>query len=588
MTDYAIWNELGLLHLSSGALPQAIHAYQSAIKDNAQFLPARLNLARAYTRNGDSVEAEKTYIECFDLNLDDAEKAEIWTRLSQLYASIGRQVAAQDAQDKADAFRAPTQPKVESVAKKESAAEKSGAHVDEALDTAMDKSSAPMPFARIKLENIYINPHQPRMRIGVETLVESVREHGILQPILVSPNGDDEHYILVSGHRRLEAARQLGLETIPAIVRKVDEKERLELALTENLQRRNLSSLEQADAYAQLRNEFGFSFEEIARRMGKSSVAISKMVQQLQLPERIKRALDAGRIEDGHAQAILQLDDPEKQLNALDQVLQYNLSVRKTEALVRLLRLEVTHSFDVPEEEGEQVEVPAPVVETESPVEAEALQAISVDATPALVNEAENAQEPLPDNVVDEVEALPAQEAPDEFPSLNESEAKENDLTALAESRLVEGDIENEIATYQEALLADPKNAGILERLGQLYIINEQYREASEVFQQAIELDPANIFLHCALAGSYRRMGMEDEASIHLAIAAPKMPKESPYNRACFEAICGNVGKAVELLDIALADDDVSLEKIETDPDFDFIRQEELFIEFVQSKTPVV
>jgi len=190
----------------------------------------------------------------------------------------------------------------------------------------------------VPIANIHPNPHQPRSPIQEEDLEElaaSIREHGILQPLIVSQEEGEHHYTLIVGERRLRAAESAGLKAVPVLVRQVSEQERLELALIENLQREDLSPLEAADAYQQLAEDFGLSHDEIALRVGKSRVAITNTLRLLKLPESAKRALEEGKISEGHARALLGLETTQAQVAALQTILKHQFNVRQTEELVR-------------------------------------------------------------------------------------------------------------------------------------------------------------------------------------------------------------------------------------------------------------
>jgi ParB family chromosome partitioning protein len=192
----------------------------------------------------------------------------------------------------------------------------------------------------IPVGNIDPNPHQPRSHMDPEKLNElaaSIREHGIIQPIIVTQGALPDHYTLVAGERRLLAARQAGLETIPAILREATEQQRLELALIENVQRTDLGPLEAAEAYRQLDEEFGLSHEEIAVRVGKSRVTITNTLRLLKLPPVVRQALAEERTSEGHARALLALPTPQAQTAALQTILKHDLNVRQTEELVRKL-----------------------------------------------------------------------------------------------------------------------------------------------------------------------------------------------------------------------------------------------------------
>lgn len=192
----------------------------------------------------------------------------------------------------------------------------------------------------IPVDQIASNPRQPRLNIDKEELAEladSIREVGVLQPLIVTYDEQNDRYTLVAGGRRLLAATQAGLQTVPAIVRQISEQQRLELALIENLQRADLSPLESAEAYRQLADEFGLSHEEVAARVGKSRVAVTNTLRLLKLPEPVKKALAENHISEGHARALLSLHTPEAQNTTLHTILQRELNVRQTEELVQKL-----------------------------------------------------------------------------------------------------------------------------------------------------------------------------------------------------------------------------------------------------------
>jgi len=192
----------------------------------------------------------------------------------------------------------------------------------------------------VALDLISPNPRQPRRRILPEELGEltaSVREHGVLQPLIVTAGRSAGRYILIAGERRLEAARLAGLERVPVIMRQATDQQRLELAIIENVQRADLNPLEEAEAYRQLAEDFGLSHEEIASRVGKSRVAVTNTLRLLKLPDSIKNALIEQRISEGHARALLALTTAEAQSAALRTVLSKDLNVRLTELLVRSL-----------------------------------------------------------------------------------------------------------------------------------------------------------------------------------------------------------------------------------------------------------
>lgn len=184
------------------------------------------------------------------------------------------------------------------------------------------------------------NPHQPRAHIDedrLEELAQSIREHGVLQPLIVTQGSQEGEYVLIAGERRWRAAQRAGLQRVPVLVREVSEQQQLELALIENIQRADLNPLETAEAYRQLHEVFGLSHEEIARRVGKSRVAVTNTLRLLKAAPEVQEALLAGRISEGHARALLALPTPQAQAAALEMVLRRGLTVRETEDLVRRL-----------------------------------------------------------------------------------------------------------------------------------------------------------------------------------------------------------------------------------------------------------
>jgi ParB family chromosome partitioning protein len=169
------------------------------------------------------------------------------------------------------------------------------------------------------------------------SLSNSIQEHGVLQPIVVLPQNRDGSFTLIAGERRLRAARQAGLDEIPAIIRDVDERQQLELALIENLQRADLNPLEAAEGYRQLIDDFDLSHEQIANRIGKSRTAVTNTIRLLKLSAAVRTALQEGKISEGHARSLLALSTAQAQAAALQTVLSRELNVRQTEELVRKL-----------------------------------------------------------------------------------------------------------------------------------------------------------------------------------------------------------------------------------------------------------
>src|SRR3989338_4198562 len=196
----------------------------------------------------------------------------------------------------------------------------------------------------IEVGRIKDNPYQPRYEMEAESLKElaaSVKQHGILQPVIVTKSvkdidrGQQVEYQMVAGHRRLAAAKMAGLPTIPAIVRDSTDQQRLELALVENIQRTDLNALERAKGFKQLQEEFDLTHEEIAKKIGKSREYVSNSLRLLNLPEEVKRSLSQGKITEGHARTIAGIKNPAAQKALFDEMITNNLSVRQVEQRAR-------------------------------------------------------------------------------------------------------------------------------------------------------------------------------------------------------------------------------------------------------------
>jgi ParB family transcriptional regulator, chromosome partitioning protein len=189
----------------------------------------------------------------------------------------------------------------------------------------------------IPVEAIRPNPAQPRTNFDqqeLEELAQSIREHGVLQPVLVSQQKDGS-FQLITGERRWRAVQLAGMPTVPAMVKEATPQASLELALVENIQRRDLNPLEEAHAFRQLLDEHGLTQEQLGQRIGKSRVAITNTLRLLHLPELVREALANGSLTEGHARAILMANGETQRLQLLERVLADHLSVRDTEALAR-------------------------------------------------------------------------------------------------------------------------------------------------------------------------------------------------------------------------------------------------------------
>jgi len=192
--------------------------------------------------------------------------------------------------------------------------------------------------ADVPLARIGPNPYQPRRHIddsGLRDLAASIREHGVLQPVLVTETLDG--YQLIAGERRVRAARLAGLERIPALIRQLADRDQLEVALVENVQRADLDPIEEALAYRQLMDEFGLTQEQVSERVGKARATIANTLRLLDLHADVQAALVEGVISEGHGRALGGLP-PEDQPPVLRTLLRQGLSVRQTEELVRRLR----------------------------------------------------------------------------------------------------------------------------------------------------------------------------------------------------------------------------------------------------------
>ena len=189
------------------------------------------------------------------------------------------------------------------------------------------------------IDSIFPNPKQPRTLFNEEELNElaaSIKEHGIIQPLIVNEKSNGQ-YTLIAGERRLRAAQIAGLTTVPVICRDADDKQLLELALIENIQREDLSPLEAAEAYKNLEENFDMTHEEISKRVGKNRVSVTNTMRLLKLPGEVQKSLLEKKISEGHARALLALPTAQAQISALSYIISHELSVRQTEEYVRNL-----------------------------------------------------------------------------------------------------------------------------------------------------------------------------------------------------------------------------------------------------------
>lgn len=203
----------------------------------------------------------------------------------------------------------------------------------------------------IELDKIKFNPFQPRktfQRKALEDLASSIGEHGIIQPVICTRDGD--HYRLVVGERRCRASRMAGLTHVPVIIEEMTESRLLQIALIENIQREDLDPIETALAYSHLLREHDLTQEELAQKVGKSRPSITNSLRLLSLPDRIRKSVQEGEVTAGHARAILSLEKEREQIEVWNRVKRDDLSVRQTEELVRRVRSGIRGNKSQPNE----------------------------------------------------------------------------------------------------------------------------------------------------------------------------------------------------------------------------------------------
>ena len=221
-----------------------------------------------------------------------------------------------------------------------------GALIPDAPRDAVAASSGALGAPlEVPIASIEANPEQPRTEFAgaaLADLAQSVRDHGVLQPLLVTElpavPGDGPRYRLIAGERRLRAAQAAGLERVPVAVRESVPREQLELALIENVQREDLNALEEARAYARLIEDFGLTQQQVADRVGRSRTVVTNRLRLLELPPAVQEALVEGSISEGHARALVPIEELDERLDVLRRVQRDGLSVRQTERLVQGLR----------------------------------------------------------------------------------------------------------------------------------------------------------------------------------------------------------------------------------------------------------
>jgi ParB family chromosome partitioning protein len=209
----------------------------------------------------------------------------------------------------------------------------------EALIPSQRKGELSEGYRLVPVGDIKPNPHQPRARIEdaeIQDLIASIKEKGVIEPLIVKRTG--KTYVLAAGERRLRAARRAGLKEVPVIIRDLSEQELLEIGLIENLHRKDLNPIEEAAAYDELNQKYKLTHDRIAQLVGKDRSTITNMVRLLNLPEKVKKHIRSGKLDQGHARALLGLDDDMKILQVADRIVRDGLTVRATENLIKRLR----------------------------------------------------------------------------------------------------------------------------------------------------------------------------------------------------------------------------------------------------------
>jgi ParB family transcriptional regulator, chromosome partitioning protein len=203
-----------------------------------------------------------------------------------------------------------------------------------------DDPAAALPITEIAIEALQSGRYQPRRQVqeqGLRELADSIREQGVLQPLVVRPtaaSADDSKFEIVAGERRWRAAEMAGLQTVPVVIRELDDQSALAVSLIENLQREDLNPIDQAHSLARLAQEFSLTHEQVARAVGRSRASVSNLLRLLDLHDDVKALLAAGRIDMGHARALLSLDD-KRQVSMARKVEASGMSVRQVENSVR-------------------------------------------------------------------------------------------------------------------------------------------------------------------------------------------------------------------------------------------------------------
>jgi len=186
------------------------------------------------------------------------------------------------------------------------------------------------------IDSILPNPRQPRTvfdNAALEELAASIREHGVLQPLVVRPRG--ENFELIAGERRLRAAKLAGIKRVPIVLRHASNQDSLEIALIENVQREDIGPMEKARAYKRLMDEFELTQEVVAQKVGKARASVANTLRLLRLPSKIQDGIESGKITEGHAKALLSIDSPDEQLAMFEQIVTQGMNVRQVEKVAK-------------------------------------------------------------------------------------------------------------------------------------------------------------------------------------------------------------------------------------------------------------
>ena len=209
----------------------------------------------------------------------------------------------------------------------------------EALIPAKDKAVFQEGYRMVFIQDIKPNPYQPRAKIQeseIKDLILSIKEKGVIEPLIV--RREDEKFVLAAGERRLRAAQLAGLKEVPVVIRDLTNQELLEIGLIENLHRKDLDPIEEANAYDELNKKFGLTHDQIAALVGKDRSTITNTLRLLTLPKKIRNYLRSGKLSQGHARTLLSIEDEIKMLQIAERIVKEEVSVRAAEALVKRLQ----------------------------------------------------------------------------------------------------------------------------------------------------------------------------------------------------------------------------------------------------------